>query len=161
MSRHNPPDGLSPESLAYVERVATYWQSGGLGHAAGAILGYLTVCEPAALTQAEIASALGLSAGTVSTQLRTLVAVEMVEKVRRMGVRTHFYQLPHDMWVRILGSEDRRIAGLRKLADEGLTVMPETRHDRVTSLDQMVRFFEHEWPLLSKRLEEFLRKEGS
>ncbi|MFW2512401.1 GbsR/MarR family transcriptional regulator [Demequina sp. SO4-13] len=152
---------LTPERLAYVERVADYWQAGGLGHAAGAILGYLSVCEPAAQTQAEIASALGLSAGTVSTQLRNLAGVEMVEKVRRMGVRTHFYQLPQDMWVRLIGSEDRRIAGLRELADMGADVMPATRHDRIVSLDQMVRFFEHEWPLLSKRLEEFLRKEES
>ncbi|MFN3866994.1 MAG: GbsR/MarR family transcriptional regulator [Demequina sp.] len=155
------PDAFTLERLAYVERVAGFWQSGGLGHAAGAILGYLTVCEPAAQTQAEIASALGLSAGTVSTQLRTLAGVEMVERVRRMGVRTHFYQMPRDMWVRILGTEDRRIAGLRALADEGLAVMPATRHDRITSLEQMVRFFEHEWPLLTERLEEFLRKEGS
>ncbi|MFW7415566.1 GbsR/MarR family transcriptional regulator [Demequina sp. SO4-18] len=155
------PDGLTPERLAYVEQVANFWQAGGLGHAAGAILGYLTVCEPAAQTQAEIASALGLSAGTVSTQLRTLAGVEMVEKVRRMGVRTHFYQLPQDMWVRLIGSEDRRIAGLRELADAGIAVMPATRHDRIASLEQMVRFFEHEWPLLSKRLEEFLRKEAS
>lgn len=155
------PDALTPERLAYVERVADYWQAGGLGHAAGAILGYLTVCEPAAQTQAEIASALGLSAGTVSTQLRTLAGVEMVEKVRRMGVRTHFYQLPQNMWVRLIGSEDRRIAGMRVLADEGRAVMPETRRDRIASLDQMVRFFEHEWPQLSARLEEFLRKEGS
>src|SRR5690554_651759 len=137
-------ESLSPEQLAYVERVAHYWQAGGLGHAAGAILGYLTVCEPAAQTQAEIASALGLSAGTVSTQLRTLTAVGMVEKARRMGVRTHFYQLPQDMWVRILSSEEQRIAGLRALADQGLTVMPATRQDRVASLDQIVRFFEQE-----------------
>lgn len=152
---------LSPDRLAYVERVADYWASGGLGHTAGAILGYLTVCEPAAQTQAEIASALGLSAGTVSTQLRNLTSAEMVEKVRRMGVRTHFYQLPQGMWVRLIGSEDRRLAGLRVLAQEGLAVIPATRQDRVTSLEQIVRFFEQEWPLVSQRLEEFLAKEES
>lgn len=159
----SPPESqtLSPERFAYVERVADYWASGGLGHAAGAILGYLTVCEPAAQTQAEIAQALGLSAGSVSTQLRSLVAAEMVEKVRRMGVRTHFYQLPQDMWVRLIGSEDRRLAGLRTLAEEGLAVMPATRQDRVASLDQIVRFFEREWPLIAQRLEEFLEEEAS
>lgn len=146
---------------AYVARVAEYWEHGGFSHAAGAILGHLMVCEPAGQTQAEIAAELGLSAGTVSTQLKILLGVEMVERVRRRGVRTAFYQLPQNMWTRALASETSRIGGLRDLADHGLMVLPRTREDRIVSLDQMVRFFEHEWPLLEQRLDEFLRKEES
>ncbi|WP_061963007.1 GbsR/MarR family transcriptional regulator [Demequina aurantiaca] len=148
-------------TATYVADVAEYWERGGFSHAAGQILGHLMVCEPAEQTQAELAEALGLSAGTVSTQLKILLAVEMVERVRSRGVRTSFYQVPKNMWTRVLASETSRIGGLRGLADQGLKVLPQTRPDRIVSLDQMVRFFEHEWPQLEERLEEFLRKEES
>ncbi|WP_084104702.1 GbsR/MarR family transcriptional regulator [Demequina sp. NBRC 110056] len=145
----------------YAAQVSQYWETGGLTRAAGSILGHLMVCEPAAQTQATLASALHLSAGSVSTQLRTLTAVGMVERVRPPGERAYHYQLPQDMWVRILGTEDQRIAGLRALADAGMAALPATRPDRITSLDQMVRFFEGEWPRIAARLDEFLRKEGT
>lgn len=167
MSEIDAATELSPAQRAYVARVADYWSAGGLTHAAGSILGLLSVCEPAAQTQAAIASALSLSAGSVSTQLRTLVSAGMVERLRVDGSRARAYQLPPDMWVRILGTEDRRIAGLRVLADEGLAVLPATRPDRIASLDQLVRFFEGEWPRIAQRLDEFLtedqrlREEGS
>lgn len=145
----------------YIAKVASYWESGGLSHAAGAILGYLMVSEPAEQTQLEVSVELGLSTGTVSTQIRILVAAGMVERTRRRGVRSSFYQLPHNMWTNALSSESARIAGLRALAQEGLRVLPRIRPDRIVSLDQMVRFFEHEWPLLEDRLQEFLTKEQS
>ena len=145
----------------YVRQVAAYWEKGGFTHAAGLILGQLMVCEPAEQTQADLADALGLSMGSVSTQLRTLTDAGMVERSPQPGARAAVYRLPQDMWIRILGTEAGRIAGLRTLADAGLAVAPASRRDRIGSLDQMVRFFEQEWPLLEQRLEEFLRKEGS
>lgn len=145
----------------YVQRVAAYWENGGLTHAAGLILGHLMVCDPAEQTQSQLASALDLSMGSVSTQLRTLTAAGMVERQPQPGSRAAVYRLPQDMWIRILGTETGRIAGLRALADAGLAVAPASRPDRIGSLDQMVRFFEREWPLLEQRLDEFLRKEGS
>ncbi|WP_084128751.1 GbsR/MarR family transcriptional regulator [Demequina sp. NBRC 110055] len=154
-------DGLDPAREAYVRQVAAYWESGGLTHAAGLILGYLSVCEPAAQTQAQVASALRLSAGSVSTQLRQLTPVGMVERVRLPGERAARYQVPQDMWTEIMGTEDQRIAGLRALADAGAAVMPAERPDRIRSLDLMVRFWEAEWPATRRRLAAFLAQETS
>ncbi|WP_062077572.1 GbsR/MarR family transcriptional regulator [Demequina globuliformis] len=145
----------------FVARVAAYWERGGLTHAAGTILGHLMVCEPADPTQAELADALGLSAGSVSTQLSQLQAIGMVERVRVPGERAAHYQLPRDMWTEILMSEQERIAGLRSLATAAEAVRPAERPDRIGSLDAMVRFWEQEWPGTQRRLDEFLRKERS
>lgn len=151
-----------PDAVAdFVARVAGYWEAGGLTHAAGAIIGYLMVCEPAQQTQSEIAASLKLSAGTVSTQLTALVKGEFVERIRQVGSRTLIYQLPDHMWVRVMASETERIAGLRGLANAGLAVMPPTRTDRVASLDLLVRFWEREWPRLDARFNEFVREEGA
>ncbi|WP_084099478.1 GbsR/MarR family transcriptional regulator [Demequina sp. NBRC 110051] len=143
----------------YVRQVAAYWERGGLTHAAGLILGYLSICEPAAETQARIASALRLSAGSVSTQLRQLTQIGMVERVRLPGERSARYQVPQDMWTEMMATEDQRIAGLRVLADAGAAVMPAERPDRIHSLDLMVRFWEAEWPATRRRLAAFLAKE--
>ena len=154
--------GNTPDAVAgFVARVAAYWEAGGLTHAAGAILGYLMVCEPAERTQSEIAAALNLSAGTVSTQLTALVKGDFVERTRQVGSRTLSYQLPDHLWVRVMGSEAERIAGLRALADAGLDVMPPTRPDRIGSLDLIVRFWEREWPQLEERFNDFVREEGA
>jgi len=154
--------GDSPDAVAdFVARVATYWETGGLTHAAGAMLGHLMVCEPAQQTQTEIAAALGLSAGTVSSQLAVLVGAGFVERARLVGARTLYYRLPEHMWVRVMASETDRIAGLRALADAGLRVLPPTRQDRISSLDVLVRFWEREWPQLEARFDAFVREEGA
>ncbi|WP_062071163.1 GbsR/MarR family transcriptional regulator [Demequina sediminicola] len=145
----------------YVATVAAYWERGGLTHAAGQILGHLMVCEPADPTQAELVEALELSAGSVSTQLKQLQAIGMVERTRVPGDRAAHYQMPRDMWTAILMSEQERIAGLRVLVTASEAVRPAERPDRIGSLDAMVRFWEQEWPGTQRRLEEFLRKERS
>jgi hypothetical protein len=150
---------MSDAATDFVAKVAAYWENGGLTHAAGAILGHLMVCEPAQQTQAEIAAALSLSTGSVSTQLGVLVRAGLVERVRPLGSRTLAFQLPENMWVRAMESEPQRIAGLRTLADLGLRALPASRRDRIASLDVMVRFWEREWPQLEARFNAFVREE--
>jgi hypothetical protein len=141
-------------------RAAAHWENLGLSHSAGAILGHLMVCEPPALTQPQIASALGLSAGTVSTQLGILSRIGLVERARGPGERSGRYQLPHNVWTHLVLSEGERIRGLRTLAQAGVAALPPSRQDRITSLDLMVRFWEAEWPVLQQRFEDFVREDS-
>lgn len=150
---------LEAESV-FVAKVAAYWETLGLAPSAGSILGHLMVCEPAAQTQAELASALQISAGSISTQLGLLGNVGLVERVRVPGERGARYQLPQDMWTRLVLAEGERIVGLRRLAQAASAVLPATRTDRIESLDLMVRFWEAEWPLLEQRFEDFVRKDA-
>ena len=137
--------GNSPEAIGdFVARVATYWETGGLTHAAGAMLGHLMVCEPAQQTQTDIATALGLSAGTVSSQLGALVGAGFVERTRLVGSRTLYYRLPEHMWVRVMAGETERIAGLRALADAGLRVRRQPPDASRSST--LVRFGSAAWP---------------
>jgi len=156
-----PSSQTADARAEYAAHVAQYWETVGFAPAAGAILGHLMACEPAVQTQAELASALHLSAGTVSTQLRGLLATTLVEKVRLPGQRALRYQLPQNVWLRLIGSETERIAGLRRLVDAAAEVTPETRPDRIGALDTVVTFFEAEWPAFMARYDEYLRKEGS
>lgn len=147
------------ERASYAESMAQYWESVGFARAAGQLIGHLMVCDPPHQTQAELAAALGLSAGTISVQIRNLVSLGLAESVRLPGERARYYQMPQGAWGLVMRAEGERIAALGAMAEAGLGVLPPTREDRITDLDAMTRFFEAEWPALVKRFEDFLRKD--
>ena len=86
----------------YVDRVASYFEAVGSPRAWAEILAWLMICEPAEQSQADLASALDLSAGAVSTHVRSLVALELVESTRVRGDRTQRYRLRAGAWTRIV-----------------------------------------------------------
>ncbi|WP_062465197.1 GbsR/MarR family transcriptional regulator [Demequina soli] len=137
---------------AYVDRVATFFTMFGSARAWAEILGWLMICEPAERTQAEIAEDLGLSAGTVSTQLRAHVQLGMVEQVRVRGDRTQRYRLRPGAWFAVMSSELERIRALGDLARAGDGVLPRDRPERVTELGDLADFFAREWPPLLERM---------
>lgn len=137
---------------AYVDRVATFFTMFGSARAWAEILGWLMICEPAEQSQAEIAADLGLSAGTVSTQLRTHVSLGMVETVRVRGDRTQRYRLREGAWHSVMASELDRIRAMGQLAREGADVLPADRPERVTELAALADFFAREWPPLMERM---------
>lgn len=152
---------MTDEQHAYVDRVATYFAMFGSPRAWGEVLGWLMICEPPEQTQAEIAAALGLSAGTVSTQVRAHVALGMVELVRARGERVQRYRLREGAWFSVMASELERIRALGELARAGEAVLPAERPERVTELGDLAGFFESAWPPLMDRMAAHLRKEPS
>ncbi|MDN4478613.1 GbsR/MarR family transcriptional regulator [Demequina lignilytica] len=142
----------------YVDKVATFFTMFGSTRAWAEILGWLMICEPAERTQAELAEDLGLSAGTVSTQLRTHVQLGMVEQVRVRGERVQRYRLKPGAWREVMTSELGRIQALGDLASAAAPVMPGDRPDRVTELGDLAGFFAREWPPLMARMTAELEK---
>ncbi len=149
---------MTDEQHAYVDRVATFFTMFGSARAWAEILGWLMICEPAERTQAEIAEDLGLSAGTVSTQLRTHVQLGMVEQVRVRGDRTQRYRLRSGAWFEVMASELGRIQAMGEIARAAAPVLPEDRPERVTELGDLADFFAREWPPLMERMSAQLRK---
>jgi len=150
---------MSDAQRQYSERLGAYWESVGFSRAGGSIIGFLTVCEPAHQSQAQIAAALHLSSGSVSTQVRHLEGVGLLERVRFPGERTQHYQMPEGAWWRVMESETGRINAIGTLADAGAAVLPAHRPDRITDMGAMARFFAAEWPALLARMQEYQRTE--
>ncbi len=142
----------------YVDRVATFFTMFGSARAWAEILGWLMICEPAEQTQTDIAQALALSSGSVSTQLRAHVALGMVEQVRVRGDRTQRYRLKEGAWVGVMTSELDRIRALGDLARAAEPVLPAQRPERVTELADLADFFAREWPPLMERMTAQLEK---
>ena len=57
------------------------------------VLGWMVVCETPDQTASDVQKELGLSAGSVSTSLRSLGEMGLVERVSRPGDRRIFYRL--------------------------------------------------------------------
>jgi DNA-binding transcriptional regulator GbsR (MarR family) len=147
------------EQSAFVEKVGRWWETVSGSRTAGQILGWLMICEPAHQSSAELAEALTISAGSVSTQTRVLEHIGFLERVTFPGDRATYYQLKPHVWQELMWSEQQRIEEMRDLADAARSLTPATRPDRVEELGEMAGFFLERWPDLMADLTEHLKKE--
>ncbi len=150
---------LTAEQSQFVEQTGRFWESTTGSRNAGRILGLLMICEPDHQSSADIVEALDVSAGSVSTQVRHLEQIGLVERLTFRGDRASYYRLPDRAWSKLMEGELQRIAEMRKLAESGTQVLPDSRPERVTELGLIVDFFADEWPALMGRLRDRLTKE--
>ncbi len=84
--------------LEYVERIAAHFTAQGLPLIAARILGWLLVCDPAEQTAGQIATAIGASKGSLSTNLRLLHQMRLVTRVTRPGERVVRHTVAVGLW---------------------------------------------------------------
>lgn len=144
----------------YIERVGRWWEVTAGSRNAGRILGWLMICEPTHQSSQALAESLKTSTGSVSTQVRYLETVGLVEKVTFPGDRAAYYQLKPHAWEQVLWSEHQRIKDMHDLALAAQEVIPEQRPDRITGLQRIGEFLIEEWPRLMDRLTEYLKEDG-
>jgi DNA-binding transcriptional regulator GbsR (MarR family) len=95
------------------------YQDYGVSRIGGRIVGYLLV-TPRPVSSEEMAEALQVSRSSVSTNLRTLLMAELVEKVSLPGDRVDYYVLSDLAWQNTLEMRLAAILPLKELAEEGL-----------------------------------------
>ena len=149
---------LTDSQAMFVERVGRFWESVSLGRSAGRILGWLMICEPVHQSAGDLVSTLGMSTGSVSTKVRSLQQIGLVERVTFPGDRASYYQLPVGVWSKSMNAELERIAQMRALAEVAVELTPSLRPERVSELAVVAEFFAEEWPGLIDRLAERLAK---
>jgi DNA-binding transcriptional regulator GbsR (MarR family) len=117
------------------------------------------ICEPPYQSAPQLVDALHISAGSVSTQARTLESVGLVERTTFPGDRSTYYQLKPNVWTDIMWAEQQRIEEMKTIADAAMAVVPDERPDRVVDLSRVTDFFIERWPELMDGLREYLEKE--
>jgi DNA-binding MarR family transcriptional regulator len=110
---------LSPQRR-YAEEAGVVLAGMGLAPAQGKLLGWLLICDPPQQTGTEMARALGLSIGSVSTGIRVLENASLVRRVPIPGRRGIAYEMAPDAITQAAGSDKFRI--FRELMDRGLAV---------------------------------------
>jgi DNA-binding transcriptional regulator GbsR (MarR family) len=84
------------------------------------VLGWMVVCQPSEQTAADIQAELGLSAGSVSTAVRKLGELGLLEGVTRSGDRRTYHRLREHGWERVLERRFRDLGEMRDLADSAI-----------------------------------------
>jgi DNA-binding transcriptional regulator GbsR (MarR family) len=136
MAEHTTGDAATE----FVERMGLFWESEGMPRIAGRLFGYL-VLEATPCSLDDMASALAVSKASVSTDIRKLEQVGLVERRTRPGDRRDYYVIAPDMPARIVGLRRATIERFRGclLSDSTDEALDPVVRDRLRSLEVVHR----------------------
>lgn len=108
----------------FVERMGLSLEREGMPRIAGRLVGFLLVHE-GAYSLDDLAEALQVSKGSVSTNARQLEQFGLLERTSEPGDRRDYYQMGADVWERLLERWQRKWEETRLLFAEAAAALPE------------------------------------
>jgi DNA-binding transcriptional regulator GbsR (MarR family) len=141
----------------YVEDMGLYFERLGTTRMAGRMIGWLLICDPPHQSMAELEDALQAAKSTISTTIRLLEQLYLIERVSLPGERRTYFRLAEDLWMRSWRGRMAEIVALRQMAERGLAIMadaPESTRTRLKRMHAMNAFLEREFPKMLDRWQE-------
>jgi len=138
----------------YVEQAAVAMEGMGMPRSWGKLLGWLLICDPPQQSSAELAAALDLSAGSVSSGTRMLENAGLVRRVAAPGRRGKVYEMTDDAFLR--ATRSNQFTRFRELMEDGLALIGDDtapRAQRLRKTRDFYAFLEREIPALFDRFE--------
>lgn len=138
----------------FAEDAAMILADMGLPPSYGKMLGWLLICDPPEQTVTQVAEALGLSKGSVSTGFKLMESGELIRRVAARGRRGVYYEMTPDALIQAASSNKHRM--FRELMDRGLALLDEPegpRGDRMRVTRDFYAFIERELPRLIAQFE--------
>ena len=135
-----------PELLRWVERVANFWsEQSGLPPITGRIVGWLMISNPAEQSAGNIANGIRASRASLTSSMRLLSAIGLVQSVRRRGERTVFYRMDDSAWESVLRRRIASMASFREVTRDGLALLGDdkTRASRIKAADDVYAWAEN------------------
>lgn len=146
-----------PRELEFVEAVAVQLEQQGLLRMSGRAMGWLLICDPADQSLTEIAHALQVSAGALSSALRHLVPSGLVERSSRPGERRDRFRISPGAWAEHASVQAARYAEFRRITERGLRLLadqPCSRSRRLRETHDFYAWLERQMPPLWSRWEQ-------
>lgn len=153
---------LDPGAHDFAEGMGLYFAQFDMPRIFGRIFGLLMVSERP-LSHEEIAKSLGVARGSVSTNMRLALALDLVERVSVRGDRRDFYRQTGDPWGRSIGAKVTVTMPLRQLAARTLEALPADHVEARARMDDLIdfcNFFEEESEEIVQRWKERLAARG-
>ena len=146
---------LREEEKSFVEEVGIVFEQTGLPRMTGRVFGWLLISDPPYQSPAELAEVLMASKGSISTTIRLLSQLGLLERFVIPGERHSHFRLREDALQRTIqhGLEDE-IKLFRDIAKKGLGLMKDQSSLRRRWLEEMYdryTFLEKEFPGLMER----------
>jgi hypothetical protein len=147
----------------FIEGFARLMETRGIPRAAGRIFSFLMVSDPPEQTAAQIAEALGVSLGTVSSMTRLLMQAGWVERISRRGERQARYHASAGMMTLTVDGVMEPTRRARQLTARGLELMadrPAADRARLEELNAVYAFFEEWLPVILEHWHQRGQKEA-
>jgi DNA-binding transcriptional regulator GbsR (MarR family) len=143
----------------FLEEVGIVFENTGLPRMAGRLFGWLLISDPPYQSPSELADVLRASKGSVSTNVRLLMQLGLIERFVIPGERHNHYRLHEDAIRRTVqhGLEDE-IKMFLELAERGLELIkgkPSVRKEWLERMRDKYRFLSEEFPVLMDRFEKW------
>jgi DNA-binding transcriptional regulator GbsR (MarR family) len=151
------PNVLQDREKNFIEEVGIAFEQTGMPRMAGRIFGWLLIADPPYQSPGELADVLQASKGSISTTLRLLLQVGLIERYIIPGERHNHFRLHHEALPKIVkhGLEDE-IKMLKGLSEHGLALLKGESLDRRRWLEEMherYSFLDKEFPALMDKYE--------
>ncbi len=143
---------LSAELSSFIENMGLFYEGYGVPRIGGRILGLMLVTKEEVSAE-QIASALKVSRSSVSTNIRMLTTIQLIEKVVNLGDRIDYYIFSPQGWEHAISMRAQGLLPLKKLAKQGLAALPPKDAARV-HLNEMI-----EWADLSRKYYDMMLEE--
>ncbi|MFG2070955.1 GbsR/MarR family transcriptional regulator [Micromonospora tulbaghiae] len=108
------------------------------------VLAALLFTEQDTLTAGEITELLIISSGSVSTALKSLTSVGLIEKVPAPGSRREHFRFREGAWATLMSEQNQLVRVMREAAEQGIAA---TGEDSVAGrrLGEMRDFYDYLW----------------
>lgn len=138
----------------FVEQAGVVMEHLGMPRMAGRVLGWLLICDPPQQSPGELAAALQASKASISTTIRYLVQVGIIERVVFPGKRRDYFRMREEAWSRSTEERFDMVTATRELAEQGLALQADAdaaATERLREMRDFYAFTERELPAVIER----------
>ena len=158
MSRsHKIP--LNAQLARFIETLGFMWEEYGLARGAGRIFGLLLLAARP-LSAEEISDTLRVSRSSVSTDVRGLLSIGVVERIRVPEDRTGYYVFSPQAWERAAAIRRQEARRYRDLAEHTMGALP-TGHPGRKRLEELKEWAEIFADAIDRMLAELMARARS
>ena len=134
----------------FIKEFTVFGTGIGLPKSVARILGFLIICTPQEQSSTQIQKRLNLSSGNTSMSLAMLIDMQLVERVRVVGERKHYYRLLPKGFVAAVLRRLQTFKFAENVADLGLSINP--GDERLTTMKHLYAFLDKEMQGVTKKL---------
>lgn len=141
------------EQWQAAERLALTLTEGGLQRMAARTLAVFLFTDAETVTMGEIADQLGVSAGSVSGSVKSLLSVGLIERLPAPGSRREHYRLREDAWATLFSTQNTVVQLMLQAAETSIatTAANDPAHRRLSQMRDFYQFLFQEIPTLLDR----------
>ncbi|WP_328773036.1 GbsR/MarR family transcriptional regulator [Streptomyces sp. NBC_00286] len=138
------------------EKLALTLAQGGMQKTTARVMTALLYTEQETMTAADLCEELSISSGAVSTAVKQLIPIGMIERVPAPGSRRDHYRFREHAWATLMGNQNTMLAVMGDAATEGLKAADENSAvgQRMREMQDFYAFMQREMAALIDRWRE-------